>query len=76
MNNNRLSTSLGTTVNREELDDEINRLLREPSNIEIKQGRKYIKSLEKHITASSRSYENFLHAVQVIDAGRYRLCSL
>lgn len=42
MNNNRLSTSLGTTVNREELDDEINRLLSGPSNIEIKQGRKYI----------------------------------
>lgn len=53
MNRNRLSTSLGTAINielldpkinRELLDQKINRLLRELSNIEIKQGSKYIKN--------------------------------
>lgn len=77
MNRNRLSTSLGTAINierldpkinRELLDQKINRLLRELSNIEIKQGSKYIKNLKKHLPVNGRNYEKFNHAVQVLDA--------
>ena len=69
MNRNRLSTSqLTTWVNREQLNDEIDRLLKEPSNLEIKEGKIFIKSLNKNIPFSTRNYEKFKHAVQVLDA--------
>jgi len=47
MNNNRLSTFNGIKVNREELIVDINNLLLAPSNFEIREGRKFIKSLNR-----------------------------
>jgi len=69
MNKNRLSTSgLSTVVNRVQLNEEIDRLLKEPSNLEIKEGKIFIKNLNKNIPSSTRNYEKFMNAVQVIDA--------
>lgn len=68
MNRSRLSTYQSTVIDMVQLNCEINRLLSEPSNIEIKEGKKYIKNLNKYLPASSRSYEKFHLAVQVIDA--------
>jgi hypothetical protein len=48
MNNNRLSTcKSNSSINREELIKEINLLLLGPSNIEIREGREFIKSLNR-----------------------------
>ena len=47
MNNNRLSTSKVPKVDRELLQVDITKLLNEPSNYEIKDGRIFIKSLNR-----------------------------
>ena len=47
MNNNRLSTAGKPVVNRTELLSEIEQLLNLPSNYEIKDGRTFIKSLNR-----------------------------
>lgn len=49
INNNRLSTyKSNSTINREELVKDINLLLSGPSNIEIRGGREFIKSLNRY----------------------------
>jgi len=47
MNNNRLSTSKGPTIDRNELLLEIEKFLSRPSNYEIKAGKVWIKYLKK-----------------------------
>lgn len=49
MNNNRLSNSGNTTINRDYIDSELTRLLNGPSNYEIIKGRTLIKSLNKFL---------------------------
>jgi hypothetical protein len=72
MNRKRLSTynipPLTTEVNRKQLDVEINRILKQPSNLEIRQGKLYVKSLNQNIPSITRNYEKFKQAVQVVDA--------
>lgn len=52
-NNNRLSTSLNrTVVDREQLWAKVNELLNGPSNFEIRNGRKFVVSLNKYYHSS------------------------
>ena len=65
MNNNRLSTSNKPRVDRTLLYTEIDKLLNGTSNYEIKEGKKYIKSLGRYVR-----YEISIKAlgVQLVDS--------
>jgi hypothetical protein len=64
MNSNRLSTSKVPTIDRTLLHTEIVELLSEPSNYDIRNGKKYIKSLGRHVR---HEILNKALAVQLID---------
>ena len=49
MNNYRLSSSLQPKIDRPLLEIEINRLLNGPSNYEIREGKTFIKSLDRYL---------------------------
>ena len=62
MNKNRLSTAGNPLVDRSKLDTEINNLLTGPSNYEMREGEKFIKSLNRNKT------DNKKRAVELRDA--------
>lgn len=63
MNNNRLSTSKVPKVNRDLIQEDIAKLISKPSNYEIKEGRVFIKSLNRFKGSPTSKM------VQLLDAG-------
>ena len=64
MNYNRLSTSKAPKVNRTLLQEDIVKLLNGPSNYEIKEGKKFIKSLGRYVRHEAAIKAQ---AVQLVD---------
>lgn len=65
MNSHRLSTSKVLRVDRTLLYTEIDKLLSGPSNYEIRDGKKYIKSLGRHVR---HEIPNKALGVQLVDS--------
>lgn len=70
MNNNRLSTSQQPRIDRTLLMVEIDKLLSRPSNYEIRDGKTYIKSLNRYAKYISES-----QAVQLVDSQNNKIVS-
>jgi hypothetical protein len=62
MNNNRLSTKGQSVVNRADLESDIVNLLNVGSNYEVREGRTYIKSLNRYLSTNKQV------AVQLINS--------
>lgn len=71
MNNNRLSTSSSQPiVNRAQLLDQVNLLLSGPSNFELRNGRKWVVSLNKYYNSSRKNI-----CVKIVDENGNKLHS-